>query len=355
MNDKRHTMDIHDYAELKGVSINRLMDFTSDTNPLGLSNKAKNAMRKKVKHLWYPPDRESRYLKRLICAMENIGEANIIVGPDPAYTISVLLKMNCPKAAIVPSPVPDAYKKLLKDRNVKIRPFHLNGEKGFAFEAGRFVKAMEGADCILIPNPHNMVGTCLPADTLRLIIAHASAMNALLIIDETNRDFTEVPSPVKEITISKKSIILRTFSVFHGLCGFQFGYAIGPGEIVQNIRDYLGHFPVNPMAEAAAVASLRDKGYRKRTLAFIQEEKHFIQNSLAGTDRIECIDTPCNFLLLKLHERITDLRDAFLKKRIIVGDFTDRNGSRYIRLPVRKHAWNARFIRALKNISEVNE
>lgn len=343
-------MDIHDHAELKKVSIGRLMDFTSDTDPLGPSNKAKNAVRKKVKHLWHSPDRGSGYLKRLLCATESISEEKIIIGPDPAYAISVLLKITCPKTIIVPSPVSDVYKGLAKDRNVKIKPFNLNGEKGFAFDAGRFIKAMKDIDCILIPNPHNIVGTCLPADAMRPIIAQASAMNTLLIIDETNRDFPGIPSPANELARSERSVALRSFSTFYGLAGFRLGYAIGSGELIQNIKNYLGHFPVDPLAEAAAVASLRDKGYRKRVLAYIKEEKRFIQDSLAGIDRIECIDTPCSFLLLKLHEQTAGLRDAFLKRRIIVKDFTDKNGSRYIRLPVSKHAWNAGFIRALKNI-----
>jgi threonine-phosphate decarboxylase len=343
-------MDIHDYAELKGVSISRLMDFTSDTNPFGPSNKAKNSVRKNVKHLGYAPDRESRYLRRLICAIEGIGEEEIAIGPDPVYILSALLEMTCPKTALVPSPVSDAYKELLEEQNTAIEPFHLNGEKGFTFDTGRFIKTIKDVDLILIPNPHDMVGTCLSPDDLVPVISQAAAMKKILVIDETNRDFTDVPSPAKELTRSERSIALRSFSTFYGLAGFRLGYAIGSGELIRNIKNYLGHFPVNPLAEAAAIASLRDKGYRKRTLAYIKEEKRFIQNSLAGVDQIECIDTPCSFLLLKLHEQIANLRDAFLKRRIIVRDFTDRNGSRYIRLPVRKHGWNAGFIRTLKNI-----
>lgn len=348
-------MDIHDYAELKGLSLNQLMDFTSDANPLGPSNKAKNAARKNVKRLGYPPDRESRYLKRLICTREGISEEEIIIGPDPAYILSVLLKMTCPKTALVPSPVSDVYKELLKNQNAEIKPFHLNGEKGFAFETGRFIKTIKDVDLVLMPNPHNMVGTCLSPDDLLSVISQAAAMKRILVIDETNRDFPDIPSQVKEITRSKTSIALRSFSAFYGLAGFRFGYAIGSNELIRNIRDCLGHFPVNLLAEAAAVASLRDKGYRKRTLAYIEEEKRFIWNSLAGVDRVQCIDTPCSFLLLKLNEKIAGLGDAFLKRRIVVGDFTDKNDSQYIRLSVRKHAWNARFIRALKNISEIKK
>jgi len=110
-------MDIYDHAELKGLSLNQLMDFTTDTNPLGPSNKAKNAVRKKVRRLWHPPDGKSRHLKKLLCAMENISEEKIIIGPDPVYTVSVLLKITCPETALIPSPASDAYKKLLKDQN----------------------------------------------------------------------------------------------------------------------------------------------------------------------------------------------------------------------------------------------
>ncbi|OPY74574.1 MAG: Threonine-phosphate decarboxylase [Syntrophorhabdus sp. PtaU1.Bin058] len=355
MNDKRHTMDIYDYAESKGLSLNRIMDFTSDANPLGPSNKAKNAVRKNVKRLGQPPDRETRYLKRLICTREGVGEEKIIIGPDPICILSVLLEMVRPGTVLVPSPVSDTYRELLEEQGVKIRPFHLNSEKGFAFEAKQFVKAVKDADLVLIPNPHNVVGTCLSPDDLLPVISQAAAMKKTLVIDEGYRDFPDIPSQANEITRSKGSLVLRSLSVFYGLAGFRFGYTIGSDDLMRNIRNRLRHFPVNLLAEAAAVASLRDKGYRKRTLEYINEEKRFIQDSLAGVDQVQCIDTPCSFLLLRLNEKVAGLRDAFLKRRIMVGDFTDGKGSLYIRLPVRKHAWNAGFIRVLKNILGVKD
>lgn len=355
MDDKRHTMDIRDYAESKGLSLNRIMDFTSDVNPLGPSNRAKNAVRKNVKRLGQPPDRETRYLKRLICTREGIDEEKVIVGPDPACILSVLLEMIRPGTVLVPSPVSDIYRELLGEQDVKMRPFHLNGEKGFAFETKQFVKAVKDADLVLIPNPHNVVGTCLSPGDLLPVTSEAAAMNKTLVIDETHRDFPGIPSQANGATRSKRSVVLRSLSEFYGLAGFRLGYAIGSGDLMRNIRDRLRHLPVDPLAEAAAVASLRDKGYRRRTLAYIKEEKRFILNSFAGSGRVQCIDTPCGFLLLKLGEKITGLRDAFLQRKIIIADFTDKEGSQYIRLPVRKHAWNARFIRALKNISGVTQ
>jgi histidinol-phosphate/aromatic aminotransferase/cobyric acid decarboxylase-like protein len=41
-------MDIHDYAESKNLSLRRVLDFTSNVNPLGTSSKARNAIRKAV-------------------------------------------------------------------------------------------------------------------------------------------------------------------------------------------------------------------------------------------------------------------------------------------------------------------
>lgn len=348
-------MDIHDYAESKGLSLNRIMDFTSDANPLGPSNKAKNAVRKNVKRLGQSHDREARYLKRLVCAKEGIGETEMIIGPDPVSVIGVLLDMIRPKTVLVPAPVSDTYRELLEEQDIEIRPFHLNGEKGFTLETKRFITTFKDADLVFVPNPHNVVGTCLSPDDLSSVISQAAAMNKTLVIDETHRDFPGIPSQVKEITRSKGSLVLRSLSVFYGLAGFRFGYAIGSDDLMRNIRNRLRHFPVNLLAEAAAVASLRDKGYRKRTLEYINEEKRFIQDSLAGVDPVQCIDTPCSFLLLKLSEKVAGLRDAFLKRRIMVGDFTDGKGSLYIRLPVRKHAWNAGFIRVLKNILGVKD
>ncbi len=60
-------MDIHDYSERKRLSLRQIIDFTSDVNPLSPSDKAKNAIRKAIRYLEFPPDKNIRHLKHYIC------------------------------------------------------------------------------------------------------------------------------------------------------------------------------------------------------------------------------------------------------------------------------------------------
>ncbi len=73
-------MDIHDYVDKEKISFRKVLDLTLLTNPLGPSNKAKNAMRAALKTISRFPDPDTRHLRRYIARKEHIGPENILFG-----------------------------------------------------------------------------------------------------------------------------------------------------------------------------------------------------------------------------------------------------------------------------------
>jgi histidinol-phosphate/aromatic aminotransferase/cobyric acid decarboxylase-like protein len=351
----RSVMNSSDYMKKEMVSPMGFMDFVSDSNPLGPSRKAINAVRKSIKLLGYHPDEVPGNLVSLICKREHVGSDNILLGPDPAHALHGLLKMTAARTVFVPSPLPDQLKTILQGHQVEVSFFHLEGARGFSCEPGEFIQGIENNDCIILQNPNKLTGTVLSANSLDMIMERAQALKKVLIIDESVMDFCGEPSPVQKSILPGKALLLRTFSDFHALAGFRLGYIIGHSVFIQEIRKHLHYPPVEPLAGAAAIASLRDKGYMKRTFSFIREEKDFIKDSLRGIDGLECIDRRCNFLVLRVGKKADSLREAFLAKKILAEDFADKNGFSYVRLPIKKHRWNARFVRILKKITGVQK
>ncbi len=330
------------------------MDFTNSANLLGPSNKAKYAARKAIKNLEYFPDEKVRYLKRFICKREHVGEENIIFGHGSTHLLNVLLQELKPKVMSIPSPISNRYKEIFSKHNVKVNPFPLEEENSFSLDVGKFIQDVESADVVILPHPHDITGTIIPSEDLGELIERADKLDKTFIIDEAYVEFTELVSPVKLVIESRASLIIRTFSVFHALAGLRIGYGIGPAHFIQKISDVLNAHEINAIAPSAALASLRDAGYRRRTLQFLREEKAYVMGKLTNVRGIKVFDTPCNFLLLNIEKEYSDLKGLFLKNNMLIDEFIDDRKRRYIKMPLKKHKFNARFIKTLKRIIEIS-
>jgi threonine-phosphate decarboxylase len=348
-------MNIHDYAESKGLSLRRVMDFTTGSNPLGPSNKAKHAIRKCIKNLDRYPDEKTRYLRRYICKKESIGDENIVFGHGSTHLIGAILQVVKPGVACIPSPFSYKTEDILNRYDVRIKPFPLNKESGFSLDIEKFLQSIECADIVIISNPHNITGSVIPAVDIDYLIEAMGRINKILIIDETYREFTELVSPVRHVIQSDPSLIMRTFSTFHALAGLRIGYMIGSTKLIQKIRNVLGPLQINSIAPYAALASLKDTGYKKRTLKFIEQEKRYILRKLSDIEGLKVFDTPCNFLLLVIEkEEHKNFRDLFLKHHILIDEYVDEKNGHFIRLPIKRHKLNAFFVKMLKKIMEAS-
>jgi histidinol-phosphate aminotransferase len=172
----------------------------------------------------------------------------------------------------------------------------------------------------------------------------------ILVIDEGLAGFVKTDSPVEAAIHSANVLILRTFSFFHALAGMRLGYALGSQRVLDLVAGVAEPGPVSTVAAAGALASLRDKGFPRRTAEFLAAEKAYMTAKLGLIKGIRPIDTGCNFLLLAVEKPVTDLRSRFLQRRILIEVFEEEKGRQLIRLPLRRRRENARFARTLARI-----
>jgi histidinol-phosphate/aromatic aminotransferase/cobyric acid decarboxylase-like protein len=214
---------------------------------------------------------------------------------------------------------------------------------------------MEKVDTILIPYPHDMLGTALTMGELLTLISEASRLGKTLILDESYRDFTALVSPVQEVMKSETSIIVRTFSLFYAMAGLPLAYSLGPTDMMQNVRRYIFPEEINTLAVHAAIASMKDIFYKRRTMEFISTEKSYLLNAFAHIDGLICFDTPCPFIVLAFEKKQDRLKEIFSGYRILIDEFFDKQGGYYLKVPIKKHKWNARFVKTLRNALGVNK
>jgi threonine-phosphate decarboxylase len=348
-------MNIYDYAERKKLSIRQIMDFTTAVNPLGPSNKAKNVLRKNIRHIDIFPDSKLRYLAGLIQKRAGVKSENILFGHGSTELLRVILRTEHIETVLVPSPVSGYYEQTISSNKLALKRFPLDPKNNFLIDPGKILDGAKKANAILIPYPHDVIGTAPGMDDLIKLIVETDRLGKVLILDESYRDFTTLESPVQKVIRSKKTIIIRTFTLFYAMAGLPFGYAIGPADMIEKIGGQVFPEEISALAMNAAIASIKDSFYAVRTREFIKTEKDYLLKAIALLEGVACVDTPCPFIILSFDKRPESLKDIFLRYRILIDEFIDEEGNFYLRLPVKKHKWNARFIRTLRNAMNTNK
>ena len=117
-----------------------------------------------------------------------------------------------------------------------------------------------GAPLVYLANPDNPMGTWHDAARVRAFI-DALPGNVLLALDEAYMDFAREGTDWPMAPDDPRVLRLRTFSKAHGMAGARVGYCVGHRDLVTGLNKIRNHFGVNRIAQAGALASLRDPAF----------------------------------------------------------------------------------------------
>jgi histidinol-phosphate/aromatic aminotransferase/cobyric acid decarboxylase-like protein len=329
----------------------KTIDYTSGANPLGPSHKARNAIRSHVRHISACDTLYLNRLKNFIAKREGIDEACILFGCGSTVILSSILKLIRPGKILIPHPVSRRYSTLLSRYGREISVFPLKSDDNFELNVEGFCRAMKGCEAAILPIPHDMAGSVISPDEALKILDDAESHGIHLILDESYSEYTGMPT-LSPVTTSGKVVIVRTFSTFHALGGLRLGYAMGPPDLLHVMEASLDPSTINSLAPQAAMASMKDKGYRRRTLLFVETEKAYLAKMLSDIKGVKCHVSPTNMLVICLQKDHLDVGSMFKKHHILIRLFTDENGNTCISFPVQARRHNANFARVLKRIME---
>jgi threonine-phosphate decarboxylase len=338
---------------MKRRAMPKIVDFTLISNPLGPSNKARHAMRKAIKSVDLLP--QTRHFTRYLCSREGIAEEELLLGGGVSNILSLLLQALKLRSTLLPYPVPQFYERALQEQHVGISPFPLDYERGFRFSAEEFRLLLRDVEAVLVLNPHNPTGVVMPQALIADMARTCFELGKILIIDESLSDYAPIPYHAQQvISTGRSTILLRSFSSYYALAGLRLGYAIGHAEIISQVRPLAGRWPVNSVALAAAIASLKDKGYRRRTAEVLSAEAAYSLKKLQGLRKLEPLATPWGFLI-RAQPVIPGLKELLADRGIIADEYSDAQGNQYLPFLLRSRPENARFLRALQRILREND
>lgn len=332
-----------------------MINLSKDCNPLGLSNKAKHAIRKGIKGLMHLPDEPMARLRRYISQREDIAYENIILGHDTTHLLMVVMDIIKPETIGYTSPSLRWGRLSWQDKAMQGKAIHypiVEDNGGLLLNLDGLIERLKASvpEVMIISNPIDAAGILIDESQIKRLISLIEERARLIVIDESLKDFVDTGSSNMGHLSSRPLFIIRDFSCFYGMKGLPVCYGIGNAKLINQI-ERCGWIPkLNSLACSAAIASLKDKGFRRRTIEFIKREKAFLMEGIDKIEGVRVYDTESNLLILDIAKGQEGLKERLFERGLSVDIVEITKGRCYIRLPINTHRLNAYFVKMLKMV-----
>jgi histidinol-phosphate aminotransferase len=173
------------------------------------------------------------------------------------------------------------------------------------------------ARLLFLANPDNPTGSYHGSAALIELLQRLPD-GCLLVLDEAYLDF----APEDRLPLDPadpRLLRLRTFSKAHGLAGMRVGYAIGSAQLVAGFDKIRLHFGVGVLAQAAALAALRDQGFVASVAAAVAEGRRDYER-MAELGQVRALSSATNFVAFDVGdaERARAVADRLWERGVFV-------------------------------------
>jgi len=353
MNMSKHGGNGDYLARLYGFNKSKLIDFSANINPQGISPKAKSAMLASFDEILCYPDLTYYDLKNAIATYEQIDEENIMLGNGGAEVIFNIARALRPKKALLFSPTFSEYEEALKTQNTSITYYKLQADNNFDYDMGILDVITEELDIMFLCSPNNPSGNIVSLELLEKMLDKAKEDNVILVVDESFMDFVKDCSEIGAKNYYDKYenlIILKSATKFFAIPGLRIGYAYTKSaEIINRYSKVAVPWCINSFASVAFMATANDKEYLKRSKDYITTQKEKLYDELCCIPGVKPVKPTANFILFRIDEKI-DLQAEMLKRNVLIRSCANYANldERYYRVAVRMAEDNEVLVKVLR-------
>ncbi len=333
------------------LGLKKVIKLASNENPYGPSPKVLAAMVKEAKSVNRYPDGGCFYLRQALAKKLAVSPDTLIFGngSDEVIVTAIRAFVREGDEVVIAKPSFLIYDIAARLEGGIIKAVPLIN---FRYDLDGMSKAVTAKTRIIfIGNPDNPAGTFV-SETELVNFIRSVRKDILIFIDEAYFEFVNdksYPDSVRLLKTYKNLIITRTFSKMYGLAGLRIGYGIADAEIIDILNRLREPFNINSIAQAAAVACLKDKTYYQRIGREVQAQRRYIYAELKKLG-FSYSETVTNFLLVDVNRDSTQLANQLSKKGVSVRNMAFWGLNKYIRVSIGTTAKNKQFLQALKNL-----
>ena len=291
----------------------------ANENIFGASPKAIEAMRVALEDIWKYGDPTCHDLRQSLARHHGIAPENIVIGEGIDALLGYLVRLVVAEGDAV----------VTSDGAYPTFSYHVTGFGGRLHKVpyrddredlpALVARAAEtGARLVYLANPDNpmaaVIALARAEDAALIYFANpdnpmgswheGAAISAaldmlpegcLLVLDEAYVELAPEGTAPEIDAGDPRVIRMRTFSKAHGLAGARIGYAIAAAPLIRSFDKIRNHFGVNRVAQAGALAALKDRAWLAHIRAEVAAARDRI-GRIAARNGLVALPSAANFV-----------------------------------------------------------
>lgn len=244
------------------------------------------------------PDPESVALRQALADYHGLGLDNVFVGngSDEILALAFLAYFTNNKALQFPQISYSFYPVYCDLYGITAKTIPL--EADYSVNLDKFEPNAGG---IVFPNPNAPTAMDVSEQGIRQLLSRHT--EHVLLVDEAYADLG-AQSVVGLVNDYPNLLVSHTFSKGRSLAGMRLGVAFGHPELIdglQRVKNSFNSYPVDAIAQAAGIASVRDDDYYRNTMATIVETREQAVRDLSDRG-YEVLPSAANFVFARVPE-----------------------------------------------------
>lgn len=314
--DHFHGSDLEKIEQVYGIPKEKLISFSANVNPLGLSNRLRETLANHLDAITTYPDREYRSLREKIAEYIGSDAENIVVGNGSTELISLFIQITHPKKALIVGPTYSEYEREVSLGGGRSHYFSLTESREFVLDTDSLTAELTAdIDLLILCNPNNPTSSIIRRPQMREILDFCKRRSITVLVDETYIEFAEDCATVTAVPLTEyynNIIILRGVSKFFASPGLRLGYAVcGNRDLLKEIEQKKNPWTINSLAAIAGEILFSDTDYIRQTNDLISAERKRVCDALRQKDYYKVFDAHANFVLVKILRDDLTSEDVF--------------------------------------------
>jgi len=308
-------MDIALYEGGKAhvAGMTNVVKLSSNENPFGPSDRAKEAFQRTVHSLHRYPSTDHAPLREAIAEVHRLDASRVICGVGSDEIITFLCQAYAgPKDEVVFTEHGFLMYRI-SALAVGATPVEVRERERTTDVDAILAACNRRTKLVFIANPNNPTGTMISMAEIERLAA-GIPKQAILVLDGAYAEYVEgYDGGLSTVEARQNVVMTRTFSKIYGLGGLRIGWGYGPKAIIDVLNRIRGPFNLSTTQLEVAEAAVRDQDFVNRCRTENARMRHWLSVALAELG-VPSDTSMANFVLARFaSEDEATACDAFLQ------------------------------------------
>jgi len=298
--------------------VENVVKLSSNENPFGPSEAAKDAFRKASYELHRYPSSDHAELRAAVGEVHGVDPARMICGVGSDEILGLLCQAYAgPGSEVIHTEHGFALYRIGALAN-GATPVEVAERERVTDVDAILAACTKRTRLVFIANPNNPTGTMIGESELARLADKLPA-RVLLVIDGAYAEYVENYDGGAALVESRENVVMtRTFSKLYGLGGLRVGWGYGPAHVIDVLNRVRGPFNLSRAALVTAEAAVRDTAWAEKCRADNTRLRAWLAEALAEKG-VPSDTSLANFILARFADaEQAEACDAFLKSEGLI-------------------------------------